>query len=127
MASNVFFDVNTLLYDSTAVAGAISISVNDPTQVMGSRSDAGNVDHYVPMAGEVVGSITIQDVIEAGKLDNMTADSKNITCHVSDKDGVDYLLTLTGVKTGGVSANYNTPASPVSVSYRAQSMSLAAV
>jgi len=126
MAETVFYDPNTVLYAAVPVAGILSISYNDPTLPMDVRGGDGQVTQYLPDAGIIRGNIACKDTIEAGKLSNKHEGS-DVTAHVKDALGADFLLTLTDFCSGGVSSAASTPAAPAVLQFTALAVSLAAV
>ncbi len=126
MAETVFYDVHTALYDIVALDGAIRVGVNDPSIATGMRGDAGEYTQYNIDAGYVDGVVTFKDVVVAGLFANKHEED-DLTVRVKNHLGVLYLMTFTSINSAGISAMFATPAEPVSVAFKAQAFTLAAV
>ena len=124
MAETVFYDVDDLAYDSAGIDGVLSISIEDPSKVETVHGDDGQVVHHVSGSGEVIGTITVKDILAGSALSLRAVDGKDITCKVKNALGVWYSLTLHDAKTGGISGSLATPAKVAKVTYKASGFSL---
>lgn len=124
MAQTVHKDPNTVAYDSTPVVGVQSIQYSETDTPQTLMSDDGDPTHFV-IKGAVRGSIVCLDMVEAAKLSKKVADAKNLTFKVNDAADADAgTVTITGFKSGGVGSGFGPGASPCSVAFVADSVSV---
>lgn len=100
---NEGFDPHAFLHGATAALGVKSISLNDNSAPVVSRSDDGTFVIFVP-TGHAAGNVVFADKIEAAKVANKSGAS--ITFHYTDRDNADVTVTVTNAVTGDVNTNF---------------------
>ncbi len=119
----VFKDVHNVVYDSgDAITGIGSINQTNSGRVISQRSDAGTFTRSV-ISGDITGTITFLDAIQAALLANKVAADKNLMFDATDEAGAVGTWTLTKFKSAGFTAAFgNATPSSATVSYGADAL-----
>ena len=120
--AKIYKDLNTVTYDVTACAGALSMSYSSASAPQAQMSDDGTITGYVTKGG-VSGTFAFTDAIEAADMADKTAASKNLTFKAHDEADADVTVTVTNIKTGSVQGGFSQGVSTFSVAFVADSVS----
>ena len=106
-AAKVFKNPHTVTYDVTPVTGCVGVAYNSNSgQPVVTLCDDNTPVIWVDKGAFFVGVFTFMDPIQAALIAGKSTAAKNVTFVVPDEAETAYTVTLTAVKTGGVTGNF---------------------
>lgn len=99
----IYFDPHNVSLGSTSLTGVLSISVQDTSSVVKSRSDEGTFTRAIAV-GDIEIQMTFDDELKAeaaAKCNGAAGAGETLTFDVNTDVGTDKRHTITNVKTGG--------------------------
>ena len=107
MAAKVFKNPNTVTYDGTPVTGCVGAAyASNSGQPVGTLCDDNTPVLWTTKEAFFTGALTFMDPIQAAAVAGKSAASKDITFVVLDEAEGSDTVTLSNVKTGGVTGNF---------------------